>query len=93
MKPALCGQKEPRKWLVCTRGRVGHAPAFFSVFDDRGRLVEASLAVLEPDPVPLGTLGPGERVRGHVGFDLPRGDVTLVMRDEVSSVTAIRVPG
>lgn len=79
--------------LLCTRGSVGHAPEFFSLFDDRGRLVEASLAVVEPDPVPLGTLGPGERVRGHVAFDLPRGDVTLVMSDEVSSVTAIRVPG
>jgi hypothetical protein len=79
--------------LVCTGGHVTHAPEYFSLFDEGGRLVEGSLAVVEPDPVPLGVLGPGERVRGHVGFDLPRGAVTLVMSNGVSSVAALRLPG
>jgi hypothetical protein len=77
--------------LVCTEGRVDYAPEYFSLFDTDGHLVELSGRTMGPGPLPFGRLGPGERVRGVVAFDVPRGDVTLVMGDDVSSVTAIRV--
>jgi hypothetical protein len=77
--------------LVCTEGSVDYAPEYFSLFDTDGHLVELSRSSVGPDPLSFGSLGPGERVRGAVGFDVPRGDVTLVMGDDISSVTAIRV--
>jgi hypothetical protein len=77
--------------LVCTEGRVDYAPEYFSLFDTDGHLVELSGRTMGPGPLSFGRLGPGERVRGAVAFDVPRGDVTLVMGDDVSSVTAIRV--
>jgi hypothetical protein len=80
-----------RLQLSCTEGRVDYAPEYFSLFDTAGHLVELSGRTMGPDPLPLGRLGPGERVRGVVAFDVPRGDVTLVMGDDTSSVTAIRV--
>jgi hypothetical protein len=77
--------------LVCTDGIVDYAPEYFSLFDTDGHLVELSPGSVGPDPLSFGRLGPGERVRGAVGFDVPRGAVTLVMGDDISSVTAIRV--
>jgi hypothetical protein len=77
--------------LVCTEGRVDYAPEYFSLFDTDGHLVELSGRTMGPGPLAFGSLGPGERVRGAVAFDVPRGDVTLVMGDDISSVTAIRV--
>ena len=79
--------------LVCTRGSVEHAPQYFSLFDDQGRLVERSPAADEAHPVPLGSIRAGERIRGDVSFDLPRGAVTLVLSDDLSSVTAVRIAG
>ncbi len=43
--------------------------------------------------LPVGTLTPGERVRGTIAFDMPRGEVTLLMSDDSeNTVTALRVP-
>ena len=77
--------------LVCTDGSVDYAPEYFSLFDTAGHLVELSGRFMGADALPFGRLDPGERVRGAVAFDVPRGDVTLVMGDDISSVTAIRV--
>jgi hypothetical protein len=77
--------------LVCDEGSVDYAPEYFSLFDTDGHLVELSRTPVGPNPLPFGRLGPGDRVRGVVAFDVPRGDVTLVMGDDISSVTAIRV--
>ena len=76
--------------LVCTEGAVDYAPEYFSLFDADGKLVEASRAS-GADALSFGRLGPGERVRGSVAFNVRRGDVTLVMGDDVSSVTALRL--
>jgi hypothetical protein len=77
--------------LVCTDGSVDYAPEYFSLFDTDGHLVELSGRFMGADTLAFGRLDPGERVRGAVAFDVPRGDVTLVMGDDISSVTAIRV--
>ena len=79
--------------LVCTGGDVDYAPEYFSLFDHQGHLVEPSRAGAGSGPMAFGRLGPGERVRGSVAFDVPRGEVTLVMGDDVSSVTALRITG
>jgi hypothetical protein len=77
--------------LVCTDGTVDYAPEYFSLFDTDGHLVELSGRFMGADALPFGRLGPGERIRGAVAFDVRRGDVTLVMGDDISSVTAIRL--
>lgn len=79
--------------VVCTDGAIDYAPEYFSLFDAAGHLVEPAAVVGGPDALSFGRLGPGERVRGSLAFVVGRGDVTLVMGDDVSSVTALRLPG
>ncbi len=44
-------------------------------------------------PLGYGILLAGDSVRGTIAFDLPRGDVTLLMSDDSSSsVTAVKIP-
>ena len=41
----------------------------------------------------VGTLRAGERIRGVIAFDMPRGEVTLLMSDDADqTVTALKVP-
>ena len=41
----------------------------------------------------VGTLSAGERIRGTIAFDMPRGEVTLLMSDDSeNTVTALKVP-
>jgi len=79
--------------LVCTEGAVDYAPEYFSLFDADGHLVEPAPVGSGSRPLRFGRLAPGEQVRGSLAFDVPRGEVTLVMGDDVSSVTALRLPG
>jgi len=78
--------------LLCTSGEISFDPYFFQAFDQTGRLFE----VMPPVPVgslETGTLGPAEKVQGSISFDIPRGQVTLLMTDEgTQSVTALKIP-
>jgi len=76
--------------LRCTGGAVDYQPDYFSLFDADGQLVEVSPA--GRGGLGTGTLHTGERVTGAVLFDLPRGSATLVLADELRSVTAVPVP-
>ena len=80
--------------LICTTGEVDYDPYLFQAFDRSGQLFEMAVEGTAGDRVlPVGTLTPGQRVRGTIAFDMPRGEVTLLMSDDSeNTVTALRVP-
>ena len=79
--------------LVCSSGRVDYDPYNFQVFDRSGDLFELAVDGAGSALLDVGTLRSGERVRGTVAFDLPRGEATLLMSDDSDqTVTALRVP-
>ncbi|HET9872644.1 MAG TPA: hypothetical protein VFP89_08640 [Propionibacteriaceae bacterium] len=79
--------------LVCTTGEVEYDPVFFQAFDFRGDLYDVSPDDPAVPQLGIGTLRAGESVRGLLGFELPRGEMTLLMSSDSSgAVTAIRIP-
>jgi hypothetical protein len=79
--------------LICTAGEVDYDPYLFQAFDKSGQLFEMAAEGTGGPVLSVGTLGPGERVRGTIAFDMPRGEVTLLMSDDSeNTVTALRVP-
>jgi hypothetical protein len=79
--------------LVCTSGQVDYDPYHFQAFDRSGQLFEMAVEGTDGRPLGVGTLRAGDRTRGTVAFDIPRGDVTLLMSDDSEhTVTALKVP-
>jgi uncharacterized protein DUF4352 len=79
--------------LVCLEGEVDYDPYLFQAFDMSGQLYEIAAEGAGRRPLAVGTLGPGERIRGTIAFDMPRGEVTLLMSDDSeNTVTALKVP-
>ena len=79
--------------LICITGRVDYDPYHFQAFDQAGQLFEMAVEGTAGRVLEVGTLGAGERVRGVIAFDMPRGDTTLIMSDDSEqTVTALRVP-
>ena len=79
--------------LVCTSGQVDYDPYHFQAFDRSGQLFEMAVEGTAGRMLSVGTLQAGERIRGTVAFDMPRGDVTLLMSDDSEhTVTALKVP-
>ena len=79
--------------LVCTSGEVDYDPYHFQAFDRSGQLFEMAVEGTDGRPLGVGTLRAGDRTRGTVAFDIPRGDVTLLMSDDSEhTVTALKVP-
>jgi hypothetical protein len=79
--------------LVCTSGEVDYDPYHFQAFDRSGQLFEMAVDGTAGQVLAVGTLRAGERIRGTVAFDMPRGDVTLLMSDDSeNTVTALKVP-
>ena len=79
--------------LVARSGQVDYDPYNFQAFDADGDLFEVAEAGVSGPLLGVGTLSAGERVRGRIAFDIPRGEVTLLMGDQGStSVTALRIP-
>ncbi len=79
--------------LVCRNGTFAYGPENFSAFDATGELFEVSSGGRWGTPLGYGILLAGDTVRGTIAFDLPRGDVTLLMSDDSSSsVTAVKIP-
>ncbi|HEV2928322.1 MAG TPA: DUF4352 domain-containing protein [Propionibacteriaceae bacterium] len=79
--------------LVCTSGEVDYDPYHFQAFDRSGQLFEIAVEGTAGRMLEVGTLQAGERIRGTVAFDMPRGDVTLLMSDDsAKTVTALKVP-
>lgn len=79
--------------LVCTKGEVDYDPYLFQAFDQSGRLFEMASKGAGGRVLAVGTLTAGERTRGTLAFDMPRGEVTLLMSDDSeNTVTALKVP-
>lgn len=79
--------------LVCTKGEVDYDPYLFQAFDQSGRLFEMASKGAGGRVLSVGTLTAGERTRGTLAFDMPRGEVTLLMSDDSeNTVTALKVP-
>jgi hypothetical protein len=78
--------------LLCTSGTVEYDPFNFQAFDQAGNLFDIAAEEARGPILAAGILSPGERVRGFVAFAMPRGEVTLLMTDDASSVTALKVP-
>ena len=79
--------------LICTTGEVDYDPYLFQAFDKSGQLFEMASEGTGGEVLTVGTLTPGQRVRGMIAFDMPRGEVTLLMSDDSeNTVTALRVP-
>ena len=79
--------------LVCTTGEVDYGPYNFQAFDRSGQLFEMAVDGTAGRGLPVGTLRAGERIRGTIAFDMPRGEVTLLMSDDSeNTVTATQGP-
>jgi Domain of unknown function (DUF4352) len=79
--------------LICDEGEVDYDPYLFQAFDRSGQLFEMAAEGTGGPVLSVGTLAPGESVRGTIAFDMPRGEVTLLMSDDTErTVTALRVP-
>lgn len=79
--------------LMCREGEVDYSPYAFQAFDESGGLYDVAVSDSVAPGLGTGTLRPGESVRGFLAFDIPRGEVTLLMSVEDSqAVTALRVP-
>lgn len=78
--------------VVAETGSVDYDADNFEAFDADGGVFEVVPAGASGALLGIGTLSAGERVRGLLTFDLPRGAVTLLMSETGSTaVTAIRV--
>lgn len=79
--------------LVCTEGEVDYDPYLFQAFDQSGQLFEMAVEGAGARLLSVGTLSAGEQIRGSIAFDVPRGEVTLLMSDDSdNTVTALRIP-
>jgi len=79
--------------LICATGQVDYDPYNFQAFDQSGRLFEMAVEGTAGGVLSVGTLRAGERTRGVIAFDMPRGEVTLLMSDDSDqTVTALKVP-
>ena len=79
--------------LVCTEGEVDYDPYLFQAFDQSGQLFEMAVDGAGRRLLSVGTLSAGEQVQGAIAFDIPRGEVTLLMSDDSdNTVTALRNP-
>jgi hypothetical protein len=79
--------------IICTEGRLGYDPYNFQAFDHNGELFDVAEAGLTEDVLGVGDLLEGQSVHGYLAFDIPRGEVTLLMSDDSEqSITALKVP-
>jgi hypothetical protein len=79
--------------IVCTSGRLGYDPYNFQAFDHTGELFDVAEAGLSRQVLGVGELYEGQSTRGFLAFDIPRGEVTLLMSDDADqSITALKIP-
>ena len=79
--------------IVCTSGHLGYDPYNFQAFDHTGELFDVAEAGVSRQVLGVGELSEGQTTRGFLAFDIPRGDVTLLMSDDSDqSITALKIP-
>ena len=77
----------------CRTGTLRYGPDSFEAFDQQGNLFEATYDPDSSTALELIRLSAGEQASGTVVFEIPRGEVTLLLNDEVSrTITALKVP-
>ena len=77
----------------CISGTLRYGPDSFEAFDQDGGLFESRYDPDSSNALELIRLSAGEQVSGTVTFEIPRGDVTLLLSDDLSRpVTALKVP-
>lgn len=78
--------------ISATDGHVSYGPEFFQTFDEAGNLFQTTEVGARPPLLGEGVLHPGQSTTGDIAFDMPRGDVTLLMSNSLlESVTALRI--
>ena len=91
--PAYGNYLQVQVEIACTAGTLDYDPDNFQAFDHNGELFDLLLDEADDPILDIGTLEAGMHARGGLAFDIPRGDVTLLMsEDNDQSVTALRVP-
>ena len=79
--------------ILCTAGHVGYDPYNFQAFDHTGELFDVVDAGVSRQVLGVGELSEGQSTRGFLAFDIPRGEVTLLMSDDADqSITALKIP-
>lgn len=78
--------------LLARSGFISYDPFNFQAFDETGALYDLSVEEVRGPVLEAGVLRAGEQISGLVAFAMPRGEVTLLMSDDASSVTALKVP-
>lgn len=79
--------------ISCTSGTLRYGPDAFQAFDQDGGLFESRYDPDSSNALELIRLSAGEQVSGKVTFEIPRGDVTLILSDDLTRpVTALKVP-
>jgi hypothetical protein len=79
--------------IICTGGRLGYDPYNFQAFDHTGGLFDVAEAGASRQVLGVGQLSEGQSTRGFLAFDIPRGEVTLLMSDDSDqSITALKIP-
>ncbi len=79
--------------LICLSGQIDYDPFYFQAFDATGELFDVTDAGSPAQLLETGRLGPNQRVRGSIAFDMPRGEVTLLLSDDsAASLTALKIP-
>lgn len=79
--------------VSCTSGTLRYGPDSFEAFDQDGGLFESSYDPDSSTALEFIRLTAGEEVSGTVTFEIPRGEVTLLLSDDLSRpVTALKVP-
>lgn len=78
--------------IEATDGRLSFGPQYFQTFDSRSDLYQSTEVGARPPRLGNGYLRAGDSVDGGIAFDMPRGEVTLLMSNAMlESVTALRI--
>ncbi len=79
--------------LRCENGQLDVEAQSFQLFDAGGDLFDVTDVDRPGAPLDTTTLFPGDRIRGRITFDVPRGDVTLLFSVASEPATALKIPG
>jgi hypothetical protein len=92
-RPANGSYLQVRVEIICLTGHIGYDPYNFQAFDASGELFDVDESGVTDHLLGVGELSPGQTVRGAVAFDIPHGEVTLLMSDDSEqSITALKIP-
>lgn len=75
-----------------TDGAISYGPQYFQTFDAKGELFQTTEAGSKQPMLDEGIVAAGDSVSGNIAFDMPRGQVTLLMSNAMlRTVTALKI--